>query len=173
MISLAQYRRVLAANYTPEEIALIDLSESIARTAHVDDIRRGEYPYIEHPLEMAFKAARAGWPTLVVAACWLHDVREDHYDDGFDWDDLREQGVPDPLIELLFRVTHDKNIQTYDQYIDKVCGSYWACMLKVLDIGSNLSPQASAKQIKKVTGALLKLGAAIEEFEKKGYTPSA
>lgn len=104
----------------------------IAVKAHEGTARRDGDLYFSHVARVANnkKYIRSH---LTKAAAYLHDVVEDT-----DWtfEELREQGIPDDVINVLTYVTHDKSTP-YNDYIDNVCLNVDAMLVKLSDLEDN------------------------------------
>lgn len=146
---------------SPAHYARLKNAETIMREAHKDDTRRNGDPYFLHPLEVATKSARANHPVHVIEAALLHDVVEDHAVHGFTMKFLEESGVSEEARLLVNYLTHDR-AYTYEDYIGTICQSFWACVLKVIDIGCNITPETTAERLELYSHALLRIAKAQE-----------
>lgn len=77
---------------------------------------KGGNPYIEHCLRVAhnFFESRKRIKAL------LHDLVEDNYST---WAKLRKQGFSEDILDSLKLLTHNKEKDTYEEYIEKIASS--------------------------------------------------
>ena len=124
---------------------------AIAVSAHQDQTREDDTPYIVHP--MTVMAGVTGDHTQMAAA--LHDVVEDSPDWTFER--LAEIGCPEPVIEALRLVTHEKprrepgesvkshikrvNVDYLD-YVRGIAGNPIARAVKLSDLKDNIGDGA-------------------------------
>ena len=124
---------------------------AIAVSAHQDQTREDDTPYIVHP--MTVMAGVTGDHTQMAAA--LHDVVEDSPDWTFER--LAEIGCPEPVIEALRLVTHEKprrepgesveshiervNVD-YQDYVREMAGNPIARAVKLADLKDNIGDGA-------------------------------
>jgi (p)ppGpp synthase/HD superfamily hydrolase len=90
---------------------------------------------LEHSVAVATNAAKAGHSDEVIAAALLHDVVEDT---GWELEDLQETIIPEPVIEAVGVLTHDPDVDYFD-YIDYIMTNDMAVLVKLCDLGHNLS----------------------------------
>ena len=74
---------------------------SIAVEAHEGQTDKGGSPYILHPLRVMMSLKTED--EMIVGV--LHDVVEDCFDKGFDWERLRQDGFSEKVLEALYSVT--------------------------------------------------------------------
>lgn len=120
---------------------------TIAATAHAKAPPRTEGPYIAHPLRVMLRvdgdAARM--------AALLHDVVEDHAEDGWTFDELERRGCPDRVLAALRLLTHEKPqgdkrdpehialvAQDYADYIERLAADPIARAVKLADLADNI-----------------------------------
>lgn len=131
--------------------SLVEIAKAIAEEAHRGQTRRdGKRPYIVHPEAVA---DRVGHSDECVAAAWLHDVLEDS---SLTSDDLRQRGVPDPVIVAVEILTRDESM-AYEDYLQRVAENPIARRVKVADMLANLSDTPTRRQIRKYAKGLLRL----------------
>ena len=111
---------------------LVQKASVIAFDAHKDDVDKSGYPYIMHPLYLAFSMEDED--TVCVAI--LHDVIEDHAD-KYSFDYLKQAGFNDRIIDALKLLTHDKSVP-YMEYIEKIKPNAIARRVKIADLKHNL-----------------------------------
>lgn len=83
---------------------ILEKAIRIAAVAHKAQIRKGDgLPYIIHPVAVAMRLARQGFPDAVVAAALVHDVLEDtDYPEA----KMREE-VGEEVVAIVKAVTND------------------------------------------------------------------
>lgn len=102
---------------------------ALAKKAHLGQKDKGGNDYIEHP-----KAVASMMDTdIEKAVAYLHDVVEDT---KISFDDLKEYGFPNQIIEALKALTKQKN-ESYDVYIDRVIRDSIAKKVKLADMKHN------------------------------------
>ena len=102
---------------------------ALAKKAHLGQKDKGGNDYIEHP-----KAVASMMDTdIEKAVAYLHDVVEDT---DISFDDLKEYGFPNQIIEALKALTKQKN-ESYDVYIDRVIKNPIAKKVKLADMKHN------------------------------------
>ena len=112
----------------------LELALEIAMLAHKGVERRNGDPYIFHALRVANNSTYIQTKTQKAAAI-LHDVIEDT---PFTREFLAEQGINKTVLDVLAYLTHDKNEVAYDDYIDNICQSVDAMLVKLSDLTDNL-----------------------------------
>lgn len=102
---------------------------ALAKKAHLGQKDKGGNDYIEHP-----KAVASMMDTdIEKAVAYLHDVVEDT---KISFDDLKEYGFPNQIIEAVKALTKQKN-ESYDVYIDRVIRNPIAKKVKLADMKHN------------------------------------
>lgn len=102
---------------------------ALAKKAHLGQKDKGGNDYIEHP-----KAVASMMDTdIEKAVAYLHDVVEDT---KISFDDLKEYGFPNQIIEAVKALTKQKN-ESYDVYIDRVIKNPIAKKVKLADMKHN------------------------------------
>ena len=102
---------------------------ALAKKAHLGQKDKGGNDYIEHP-----KAVASMMDTdIEKAVVYLHDVVEDT---KISFDDLKEYGFPNQIIEAVKALTKQKN-ESYDVYIDRVIKNPIAKKVKLADMKHN------------------------------------
>lgn len=111
--------------YTP----LTRTAMTIACAAHQGQVDKAGYPYIHHP----FHVAEQMTDEFACAAALLHDVVEDS-----DWTlaQLKEAGIPNPVLEALALLTHNDGT-TYLDYVRRLRGNPIARAVKLADLRHN------------------------------------
>lgn len=102
---------------------------ALAKKAHLGQKDKGGNDYIEHP-----KAVASMMDTdIEKAVAYLHDVVEDT---KISFDDLKEYGFPNQIIEAVKALTKQKN-ESYGVYIDRVIKNPIAKKVKLADMKHN------------------------------------
>ena len=109
---------------------MLDKAIHIAARMHEGQKDKGGQPYILHPLRVMNEVE--GETAKICAV--LHDVVEDT---GITFDDLREEGFPEDIIEILDALTKRKD-EAYDNFISRVLENKTACIVKLADLKDNL-----------------------------------
>ncbi|MCC6681904.1 MAG: HD domain-containing protein [Phycisphaeraceae bacterium] len=114
----------------PTDIDPLNRAIVIAAEAHSGKYDKGGGAYILHPLRVMSKQTN----DIARIVAVLHDVVEDS-----DWtfDGLIAAGIPQPAIEALRLLTHDRDMP-YDQYIDRLATNPLAKAVKLADLNDNL-----------------------------------
>ena len=123
----------------------IKKASKIAFEAHKEDLDKGGYPYIMHPLFLAFQM------TTEEATCvaLLHDVVEDH-GDIYPMEKLKELGFSQTVLDALKLLTHEEGVP-YMDYVAKIKENPIAREVKMADLRHNLdSSRTGGKLPKKV-----------------------
>ena len=120
---------------------------NIAFKNHKDQVDKAGTPYIFHPMYVAMQMTTE--ETVCVAL--LHDVIEDS---NMTISDLRNLNFPEPILEALSLMTHDKSVPYFD-YIEKIKGNPIARQVKIADLKHNsdlsrLVGEPSAKDLERV-----------------------
>jgi (p)ppGpp synthase/HD superfamily hydrolase len=97
--------------------------------AHKEQTDKSGLPYVFHPFHLAEQMADEA--TTVVAL--LHDVVEDT---EITFEDLKEQGFSDEIINALKLLTHDKNTP-YMEYVGEIKKNKIATKVKLADLRHN------------------------------------
>jgi (p)ppGpp synthase/HD superfamily hydrolase len=107
----------------------------IAVRAHAGQLypaRDGERgPYVLHLFRVML--AVEGWEARTTAV--LHDVIEDT---SVTADDLREQGIPERVVEAVLALTHSEE-DSYETYVDALAPNPLAREVKLADLSDNLA----------------------------------
>lgn len=101
----------------------------IAYQAHKNQLDKGGMPYIFHPLHLAEQMDTE----YSVITALLHDVIEDG---SISLEDLKAEGFPDPVLEALSLLTHNKNVP-YLEYIQQLKSNELARKIKLADLAHN------------------------------------
>lgn len=97
---------------------------------HKDQYDKSGIPYVFHPFHVAEQMDDEN--TTIVAL--LHDIVEDT-DTTFE--DLKELGFSDEVIDALRLMTHDKNIDYYE-YVENISKNPIARKVKIKDLEHNM-----------------------------------
>lgn len=112
---------------------MLNRAIEIAREAHQGQLDKAGQPYIEHPLRVM--AACADDP-LAAQAAVLHDVAEDCPE--WPLERLAAEGIPQPVIEALELLCHDKGTPYLD-YIEAIKANPIAKRVKLADLTDNMN----------------------------------
>ena len=104
----------------------------IAFDAHAEDVDKGGYPYVMHPLALAFQMESED----AVCAALLHDVIEDHAD-KYCLEDFAKAGFSSAVLDALKLLTHDPAVPYLD-YVKEIGKNEIARQVKIADITHNL-----------------------------------
>ncbi len=108
---------------------------AIAAEVHVNDTDKGGSAYILHPLRMMAKMTTDEERMAAI----LHDVVEDHHDDGWSFDRLEAEGIPISVIEALRCVTKISDDEDYISFIHRVAANPLARTVKLADLEDNMN----------------------------------
>ena len=132
---------------------LVEKALQIALDAHRGQVDKAGMPYIMHPIAVAIQQKT----TDAFAVALLHDVMEDS---PYTAEDLKNEGIPQNIIEALLLLTHDKN-EPYMEYIGRIKSNKLAKSVKLADLrhNSNLSrlqhvSEADKKRVEKYAVAI-------------------
>ncbi|SFA83337.1 HD domain-containing protein [Acetitomaculum ruminis DSM 5522] len=103
---------------------------NIAYAAHAGAYDKGHVPYVFHPLHVAEEMD----DEYSTAAALLHDVVEDS---SWTLDDLRREGIPEEVIEVVDLLTHTEGV-TYHDYIMNLTINPIAVKVKMADLRHNM-----------------------------------
>jgi (p)ppGpp synthase/HD superfamily hydrolase len=106
----------------------------IAATAFENDRDKGGVPYIMHLLYVMHKVKHLGETAMTCAI--LHDLIEDKYKEGYDFDFLRKEGFSEEVIQILILVTH-LDMESYMTYIKRLSFNPIAKAIKLADLEHN------------------------------------
>jgi len=132
---------------------LYALAYDIAKTAHTGQERWGGEDYFETHV-LAVSDSVELYSERIVAL--LHDVGEDHPEF---WPRI-ESTFPPLIVDALSCLTHNKETQSYAEYIAVVGTNYLAATVKVADLTHNLSdlkPERAADRQRRDKYELAKL----------------
>lgn len=77
VISYPELRKQIEAEFSADELAVVDLAHKVAEQAHEGQFRQSGLAYITHPLAVAAIAFEMKLDYASIAAALLHDVLED------------------------------------------------------------------------------------------------
>lgn len=101
----------------------------ISFDAHKEQVDKSGIPYVFHPFHLAEQMT----DEITVAAALLHDVVEDT---PITFDYLKEQGVPEKVIDALKLLMH-KDVVPYLEYVEKLKDNEIAKQVKLADLKHN------------------------------------
>jgi (p)ppGpp synthase/HD superfamily hydrolase len=108
---------------------------AIAALAHENDVDKAGAPYILHPLRMMTQMTSDEARMTAV----LHDVVEDHLQDGWTFDRLQAEGIPAPVVTALRCVTKLTEDEDYDEFMRRAAANPVARMVKLADLEDNMN----------------------------------
>lgn len=106
----------------------------IAATAFEKDYDKGGTPYIMHLLYVMHKVKHLGELAMICAV--LHDLIEDKWENGYNWEYLRIQGFSEETLDILKLLTHQTKI-SYMDYIKALSINPIAKAIKKADLEHN------------------------------------
>ena len=112
-------------------MTLLEKCIALALEAHSGQTGRDNLPYILHPLHLMSQMDTEEEMMTAV----LHDVVEDS---EYTLADLRDLGLPEPVLRAVSLLTHDKEGVTYDEYIRRLKPDRIACKVKMADLRHNM-----------------------------------
>jgi (p)ppGpp synthase/HD superfamily hydrolase len=112
-------------------MTLLENCIALAVKAHEGQQDKSGRPYILHPLHLM---AQMDTDEEMMTAV-LHDVVEDT---GHTLADLRDMGLPEPVILALGLLTHDKETASYDEYVMQLKPNPIARKVKMADLRHNM-----------------------------------
>ncbi len=104
----------------------------ISFRAHRDQTDKGGLPYVYHP----YRVAEQQTDEMTTCVALLHDVVEDT---AWTPDGLREAGFPEPVVEAVTLMTHDKRVP-YLEYVGRIGQNPIARQVKLADLKDNSNP---------------------------------
>ena len=107
----------------------------IAVTAHAGQVDKGGRPYILHPLWVMDRVRHLGDDYMIVAV--LHDVVEDSENPTETYVQIIKEGFNQNVMHALALVSHDKEGQSYDDYIKAIATNPIAKAVKLRDLEHN------------------------------------
>jgi len=119
-------------------LALAIKIAAAAHATHTPD--KGGAPYILHPLRMMMRMSCDDSRMVAV----LHDVVEDHSEDGWTFESLDEAGIPKSVIAALRCVTKTEEEErlkdaAYEAFIDRAATHPVAIKVKLADLEDNMN----------------------------------
>lgn len=121
-----------------------ELAEQLAIDALKNVRRRNGDPYFNHCRRVADQVARFGQE--FEAAALLHDILEETV---LVPDNLYESGISPNVIKCVKALTHNKDRETYKDYLKRVAKNNVATVVKIADMFDNISDAPTNDQIEK------------------------
>ena len=115
---------------------LLARAEEIAAREHRGQVDKAGDPYIDLLRRIAGRVASAGGSVEQQAAALLHDVLDDS---ATTLDDLRDEGMPDPVLELVAALTKVEG-EDYDQAVQRAASNPEARFVKRCDLEEKSDP---------------------------------
>ena len=106
-------------------------ASQIMFAAHKEDVDKGGYPYVMHPLHVAEQMTSEA----ATCAALLHDVVEDH-EENYSFEQLQAD-FPAEVTEALKCLTHGRD-EPYMKYIRRVAKNPLAVEVKMADLAHNM-----------------------------------
>jgi hypothetical protein len=127
---------------TVRGLALVELAEEIATSAHAGQVDKAGAPYINHPRRVVARliVKRVAQSDIYQAAGWLHDVLEDS---PLLAEDLLERRIPVQVVAAVEAVTRRMG-EPSDDYYARVRANPLALEIKLADIADNSDPDRLA-----------------------------
>ena len=97
--------------------------------AHKDQVDKTGIPYVFHPFHLADQMT----DELSTVCALLHDVVEDT---KYTFEDIRDMGFPEEVIEVLKLLTHDDEVP-YMDYVREISKHSVATRVKLADLAHN------------------------------------
>lgn len=118
-------------------------ARGVATMVHAKDVDKAGKPYLGHLERVAGHIMRmAPGDDILVAAAWLHDVREDHPEA---WptivaqlDRVGDIGEGEALNWITLALTRQGG-ETYRHYIERVCEHRDSAIIKLADLEDNMA----------------------------------
>jgi (p)ppGpp synthase/HD superfamily hydrolase len=97
--------------------------------AHKNQVDKTDMPYVFHPFHLAEQMTNE----ISTICALLHDVIEDT---EYTFNDLRNMGFPEEVIDALTLLTHEDNVP-YMEYVEKISTNPVAKQVKLADLRHN------------------------------------
>lgn len=123
------------------EDELLARADDIAAREHRGQVDKAGAPYIDLLRRIARRVAEAGGSVEQQAAALLHDVLDDS---ATTLDDLRDQGIPDQVLELVTALTKVEG-EHYDQAVSRAAANPKARLVKRCDLEEKSDPDRLAQ----------------------------
>ena len=108
---------------------------AIAAQAHLNDVDKGGNAYILHPLRLMSHMHTDEEKMTAV----LHDVVEDHFHEGWTFDRLLSEGIPQTVVDALKCVTKTHEDEDYTAFIHRAAANPIAKKVKIADLEDNMN----------------------------------
>ena len=154
-------------------IKLVQKAFDLSNHKHANQFRKSGEPYIIHPLQVGYILACIDLDESTICAALLHDIVEDT---NVGYDELKEFGYSDELLEMLSFLTKKKG-EYYPDYIDRLISSNNIHVLNIklsdlrhnMDIGRIKNPTMNDYERinKRYMPAYNKIQSKLEELTKK------
>lgn len=116
-------------------MSLLERAIAIAVEAHAGKVDKAGAPYILHPLRMMLRMATDEARMIAV----LHDVVEDHREEGWSFERLCGEGFPEIVINALKCVTKLAPDEDYTDFVCRAASNPLARQVKVADMEDNMN----------------------------------
>lgn len=114
---------------------LIEKAIEIALFVHSGKVDKAGAPYILHPLRLMMQMQTDEQKMIAV----MHDVVEDGKKKGVDLEYLRKAGFPKVVLENVKALTHNKDVNLYEEYVEKIRSFPIARIVKLADLYDNMN----------------------------------
>ena len=132
-------------------VLLHDIARDAAEAAHEGQVDALSRDYFEGHVRQVVYRLR-GYGAVSLATAWLHDVVEDT---PTTLDDLRDEGLPDEVVEAVDAITRRAGEQ-YPAYIERVRLNPIALHVKLADNAQNLADNDALALVDPTKAASLK-----------------
>ena len=124
--------------HNDDDQKMIEKAYKFVEKKHAGIFRKSGEPYIHHLIEVAYIIATLQGGPVTITAALLHDVVEDVSDISFD--DLKELGFSDSVVEIVRIVTKDESMNYHD-WISTIIdtGNMDAIKVKYFDMMDNFN----------------------------------
>lgn len=116
-------------------------ADEIAAREHQGQVDKAGDPYIDLLRRISNRVATVGGSVEQQAAALLHDVLDDS---ATTLDDLRDQGMPDLVLELVSALTKVEG-EGYDQAVERAAADPLARLIKRCDLEEKSDPDRLAR----------------------------
>jgi len=144
-------------------------AEKIAEKYHKGKKRRDGSDYIIHPKRVADNVSKITNDKELISAAYLHDTIEDAQENLETLKKLKEEikNMSPLVLEYVENLSHNKNIENYEEYVKRISKNDKLLILKFCDIIDNLTDSPTEKQKEKYQKALTIL---LTKMSKKDFT---
>ena len=140
-------------------------AKKIAEKYHENQKRKGGDDYIKHPKRVAENISKLIDDKELISAAYLHDTIETAQENLETLKKLKQEikKLSPLVLEYVENLSHNKEIENYEEYIKRISQDNKLLVLKFCDIIDNLSDNPTEQQKEKYKKALTILLAKISE----------